>query len=133
MEAAVRRLTKFLGASLVEVAGRDVRFMVEGDDGAKLRVNIEGDQQRFMATLMDETGIIRCSLDLAPISEAFKTPGHDHRVTLRVGSQLVHIDSRPTLGLELESIDLDHRTESQRMRLIKTEERFRTLEMALVD
>ena len=119
MEEAIRRLTKYLGASLVEVAGHDVRFMVEGDRGAKLRVNIEGDQQRFMATLMDKTGVVRCSLDLAPISEAFQTPGHEDRVTLRVGNQLLHIDSKPSLGLEVESIDLNDRDESQRRRLVR--------------
>lgn len=115
MEETIRRLTKVLGASTVEAAGHDVRFSIEDDKGAKLHVNLEGDQQRVMVTLRDGTGVLRCSLDMAPVSEAFEEPAYPGRITLRIGNQLLHIENEPNLALELESISPDRRTMSQRM------------------
>ncbi|RMG09053.1 MAG: hypothetical protein D6731_20520 [Planctomycetota bacterium] len=115
MEETIRRLTKVLGAASVEVSGHDARFSVEEDGGAKLHVNIEGDPQRVMVTLRDGEGKLRCSLDVAPVSEAFEEPDFPGRVTLRVGNQLLHLDSDPSLAVELESIPPDQRSMSQRL------------------
>ena len=115
MEETIRRLTKVLGASKVEAAGHDVRFRVEDSKGAKLIVNLEGDQQRVMVTLRDGGGVLRCTLDMAPVSEAFEEPAYPGRITLRIGNQLLHIENEPNLAVELESISPDKRTMSQRM------------------
>jgi hypothetical protein len=117
MQDTVRRLAKLLGASSIEASGNnDARFMVQDASGAKLRASIEATSQRFMAVLVDSLGITRCTLDLAPITEAFEEPRYPGRVTLRVGQQLIHIDSQPSLGLEVESIDPKDRAKSQRLR-----------------
>ena len=115
MEDTVRRLAKHLGASSVEGTGHGASFMIEDGQGAQLRLNIEGTGQRVMAVLDDPDGTTRCSLDLAPVSEAFEDADFPGRVNLRVGNQLVHIDSQPSLGIEVESIAVDQRTRSQRL------------------
>lgn len=116
MEETIRRMAKVLGAQSVEAAGHTVGFMVRGSQGAAMRVHIDMERQRFMCVLDDAAGITRCSLDLAPISECFEEPEFPGRVTLRVGHQLVHLDTQPNLGIELESIDPEYRSISQRMR-----------------
>jgi hypothetical protein len=116
MEATIRRLAKVLRASAIEASGNDARFSVEDDTGAKLHVSIEGHQQRVMVTLRDGGGVVRCSLDMAPVSEAFEEPKFPGRVTLRVGNQLIHVENEPTLAVEMESIPAEHRDKSQRMR-----------------
>ena len=113
MRETIRRLTKVLGASTVEAAGHDVRFSVEDDKGGKLHVNIEGDQQRVMVTL-STGGIVRCSFDLAPVSEAFEEPAFPGRITLRIGNQLLHMENNPC-AIELESIPPEKRSMSQRL------------------
>jgi hypothetical protein len=115
VEETIRRLTKVLSASSVEAAGHDVRFSVEDDSGAKLHVNLEGDPQRIMVTLRDGGGVVRCSFDMAPVSEAFEEPAFPGRITLRVGNQLLHIENEPNLAVELESIPPDKRSMSQRL------------------
>jgi hypothetical protein len=121
VEETIKRLGKVLGASSMEAAGHDARFSVEDDSGFKLRVSIEGASQRFMATLTDAGGKTRCTVDLAPVTEAFEEPNFEGRVTLRVGHQLVHLDSLPTVGIEVESIEPEHRAESQRLRAMSKE------------
>ena len=121
MEDTIKRLGKVLGASSMEAAGHDARFSVMDESGYKLRVSIEGQTQRFMATLTDANNRTRCSIDLAPVTEAFEEPSFAGRVTLRVGHQLVHLDSQPNVGIEVESIEPEHRSKSQRMRALNGE------------
>ena len=121
MEETIKRLAKVLGASALEAAGNDARFTVEDGTGAKLHVSIEGHQQRVMVTLSDSAGVVRSSLDLAPISEAFEEPKYPGRITLRVGNQLLHLENEPNLALEVESIPPEHRNKSQRMRALSVE------------
>ena len=116
MEDTIRRLTKILGASQVEVAGHDVRFCAEDDAGAKLHVSLEGEAQRVMVTLLDPAGVVRCSLDMAPVSEAFEEPDFPGRVTLRIGNQLLHLENEPNLAIEFESIEPEYRNQSARLR-----------------
>jgi hypothetical protein len=122
MKETIRRLTKVLGASSVEASGHDCRFSVQDDSGTKLNVNLEGDRQRVMVTLRDSNGVVRCSLDMAPVSEAFVEPDYPGRITLRVGGQLLHIENEPNLAVELESIAPDERSRSQRLLRAKSAE-----------
>lgn len=122
MEDTIKRLGKVLGAGSMEAAGHDARFSVVDEEGFKLRVSIEGQSQRFMATLTDGSGKTRCSIDLAPVTEAYEEPSFDGRVTIRVGHQLVHLDSQPNVGIEVESIEPEHRSKSQRMRALQATE-----------
>jgi hypothetical protein len=107
MEATVARFAKILGANEIDIAGHDVRFAVDGPAGGRLRCSFEGDQQRFMGVLIDATGVTRCSLDLAPVSHVTEDRNFPGRATLHVGHTRVHIDSQPTLAIEIESTDLD--------------------------
>ncbi|MCA9675951.1 MAG: hypothetical protein H6709_00210 [Kofleriaceae bacterium] len=104
MENTVSLMAKILGAHNVEAAGADARFAVEGAGGAMLKVSLEGRQQRFMAVLLDPTGVARCTVDLAPVAHVKDDPNFPGRVTLHIGKQLVHIDSRPTLAIEIVSV-----------------------------
>ena len=54
-----------------------------------------------MATLVDANGITRCSVDVAPVSKVKEDLSFPGRVTLYVGKTLVHIDSQPSLAIEL--------------------------------
>ena len=103
MDSTVERFAKVLGASEVQVAGHDVRFAVDGPQGGRLRVSFEGDQQRMMGVLIDGSGITRCSIDVAPVTKVVEDLGFPGRVTLQVGHCLIHIDSKPTLAIEIES------------------------------
>jgi hypothetical protein len=103
MEQTIRRLAKVLGATSIESAGHDSRFMVEGKQGGRMQVSIEPDRQRIMAVLKDASGIIRATVDLAPVTHATEDPDFPHRVTLRVGNILVHLDAEPTLAIEVVS------------------------------
>jgi hypothetical protein len=101
MEQTIERLTKVLGASTIESAGHDTRFVVEGPGGDRLQVSVEAAQQRLMAVLKDAQGIARCTIDLAPIRHVTEDKAFPHRVTLDVGPFQVHIDARPTLAIEV--------------------------------
>ncbi|MEW6430266.1 MAG: hypothetical protein AB1730_02055 [Myxococcota bacterium] len=101
MEDTTKRLAKVLGATGVESMGHDVRFSVESKDGTRLRVNIEGQQQRLMAVLTDANGVTRADLDVAPVQKVTEDPAFPGRVTLHVGAQMIHIDSQPTLAVEI--------------------------------
>jgi hypothetical protein len=101
MDDTTKRLAKVLGASGVESVDHDVRFSVESSDGAHLKVNIEGQQQRLMAVLSDAQGVTRADLDVAPVQKVTEDPAFPGRVTLHIGSLLIQIDSQPTLAVEI--------------------------------
>jgi hypothetical protein len=103
MEQTIQRLARKLGATGIETAGHDTRFVIEGGQGGRMQVSVEGAQQRLMAVLKDAQGIVRCTLDLAPIRAVTEDKAFPHRVTLHVGSLLVHMDSEPTLAVEVVS------------------------------
>jgi hypothetical protein len=103
MDSTVARFAKVMGASEVQVAGHDVRFAVDSGDGGRLRVSFEGDQQRFMGVLIDANGVTRTTIDVAPVTKVVEELGFPGRVTLRVGHCLIHIDSKPSLAIEIES------------------------------
>lgn len=105
MEETIRRIAKVLGAKGVEASGHDSRFQVTDTQGAQLKVSIEGTQQRIMGVLDDAGGITRCDLDLAPVSHVTEDPKHPGRVTLHVGNILVHLDSQPSLAIEIVTKD----------------------------
>jgi hypothetical protein len=104
MEETIARFGKVLGAKEIQISGRDVRFAVDGSQGGRLRVSFEGDQQRFMAVLTDAAGVTRSTVDVAPVTrideDVRRAPG---RVNIHVGRVLIHIDSQPTLAIEIES------------------------------
>jgi len=100
MEQTIRRLAKVLGATGIESAGHDTRFVVEGGPGGRLQVSVEGAQQRLMAVLKDAEGVVRCTLDVAPVRAVTEDKQFPHRITLHVGNLQVNIDSEPTLAVE---------------------------------
>lgn len=99
MDDTIRRLVKLLGGTSLEAVGSDVRFAVDGADGSRLKVSIEGAQQRMMAVLMDAAGVTRADLDIAPILKVTEDPAFPGRVTVHFKSTAIHIDSKPTLAL----------------------------------
>lgn len=105
MEAAIARFAKVLGATEIDISGHDVRFAVYGAAGGRLRVSFEGDQQRFMAVLIDGAGITRSTVDVAPLTRIDEDRAHPGRVILHVGRALIHIDTQPTLAIEFESVE----------------------------
>ena len=105
METTVRRLAKILGASGVEGAGHDARFIVEGVNGDCLRVSVEGQQQRLMAVLQCSAGRTRATVDVAPVSKVTEDVNVPGRATLHIGHMLIHLDSDPALSIEIETSD----------------------------
>ncbi len=103
MEDTIKRLAKVLGATGLESVGHDARFTVEGGDGLKLDVSIEGTQQRFIATLIDGKKVPRAALDVAPLRKVTEDPKVPGRVTLHVGAMMIHVDTKPGLALALVS------------------------------
>ncbi len=101
METTISLLAKHLGATGVESSGGDARFAVEGAGGGHLKVSISARAQRFMGVLSDGAGVVRATVDVAPISSVTEDPAFPGRVTLHVGRQLVHIDTKPTLAIEI--------------------------------
>lgn len=101
MDDTTRRLAKVLGATGVESMGHDVRFSVEAADGARLKVNIDGQHQRFMAVLSDAKSVTRADLDVAPIQKVTEDPSFPGRVVLHVGGLVIQLDSQPTLAIEI--------------------------------
>jgi hypothetical protein len=99
MDDTIRRLAKLLGGSGFEVVGSDARFAVDGTDGSRLKVNIEGAQQRLMAVLLDAAGVARADIDVAPILKVTEDPAFPGRVTIHFKSVAIHIDSKPTLAV----------------------------------
>lgn len=101
MEDTVKRLAKVLGATGLESMGHDVRFAVDAADGSRLKVSIEGNQQRFMAVLLDSKGVTRSSLDVAPVKKVTEDAAFPGRVTLHVGTLMIHIETKPSLAVEV--------------------------------
>ena len=101
METTIRRLAKILGASGVEGAGHDARFIVEGVNGDCLRVSLEAQQQRLMAVLQDGAGRTRCTVDVAPITRVTEDINASGRATIHIGNMQIHIDSDPALSIEI--------------------------------
>lgn len=100
---AIKRFAKILGASEIDIAGHDVRFAIDGPAGGRLRVSFESDSQRFMGVLIDGAGVTRCSVDVARVAHITEDRNHPGRATLHLGNLKVHIDSRPTLAIEIET------------------------------
>jgi hypothetical protein len=105
MESTVSLLAKVLGAKGVENSASDTRFVADSPEGGRLKVSIAGSAQRFMATLVDSAGVTRCSIDVAPVTKVKEDPHTPGRVTLHVGRTLVHIDSQPSIAIELETLE----------------------------
>lgn len=105
MDTTHTLMAKTLGALGVESSGPDARFAVEGGDGSVLKISLEGRQQRFMAVLIDAAGVTRVSVDLAPVSHVKDDPSFPGRITLHVGKQRVHVDSRPSPAIEFVTED----------------------------
>lgn len=105
MESTISRMAKRLGATSVEAIGSDARFQVVGPTGARLTVSVEGRQQRFMAVLLDPTGVSRCSVDVCPVARVIENDSEPGRVTLQVGRQHIRIDTQPTLAIEIATIE----------------------------
>jgi hypothetical protein len=103
MDSSVSRLAKILGASGVESAGHDVRFAVDAADGSRLKVSIEGDQQRFMGVVVDGTGTTRTTLDVAPVTHVAEVAGFPGRVVLHLGKTMIYIDTQPSIAIEVVS------------------------------
>lgn len=101
MDDTIRRLAKVLGATGLEAHGADVRFAVDGGDGSRLKVNVDGGRQRFMCVLQDSKGVTRTDLDLAPVKKIVEDPAFSGRVILHVGLLEVRIDTKPTLAIEV--------------------------------
>ena len=101
MDDTIRRLAKVLGATGLEGHGADVRFVVDAPDGSRLKVNVEGARQRFMCVLQDAKGVTRTDLDLSPVKKVVEDPNLTGRVTLQVGTLEIHLDTKPTLAVEV--------------------------------
>jgi hypothetical protein len=103
MDTTISLLARTLGATAIETAHGDARFIVDGLSGARLKVSVFGRTQRFMGVLTDAQGQVRSTVDIAPVSSASEDPAFPGRVTLHVGRTLVHIDTKPTLAIEVVS------------------------------
>lgn len=101
MDDTIRRLAKVLGASGLEGMGADARFAVDAADGSRLKVAIEGGHQRFMCVLQDAKGVTRADLDVSPVKKVIEDPAFPGRVVLQVGTLVIHLDSKPTLAVEV--------------------------------
>ena len=106
MEDTIRRMAKILGARHVEACVHDARLEVANDSGERLRISLEGDQQRLMAVLQDTTGETRCTVDVAPITHVTEDPGAPGRATIHIGRMQIHIDTQPSLSIEIISNDI---------------------------
>lgn len=104
MELTVSLLAKTLGATGVESAGGDARFAVQGKQGGHLKVSVSARQQRFMCTLTDGAGVVRSTVDVGPVAHVTEDPAFPGRVTLHVGRNLIHIDTLPSLAIEIASV-----------------------------
>ena len=74
---------------------------MDGEDGARLKVNIEAAHQRLMAVLLDAKGVIRADLDVAPIQKVTEDAEFPGRVMLHLGTLRIQLDSKPTLAVEI--------------------------------
>jgi len=101
MQSTYSRLTKVLGATEVEGAGGDLRFAVHAPDGAVLKVSVAGHDQRFMGVVMGPNGVVRADIDVAPVTHVTEDANFPGRITLHVGTMKIHIDTKPTLAVEI--------------------------------
>lgn len=104
METTERTLARRLGAIGVEGAGGDARFAVQGKQGGHLKVSLSARQQRFMGVLSDQAGVVRCTVDVAPVAHVTEDKNFPGRVTLHVGKTLIHIDTLPDIAIEILTI-----------------------------
>lgn len=104
MELTISTLAKHLGATGLETAGSDARFAVLGRQGGQLKVSVFGAQQRFMGVLSDDAGVVRCSVDVAPVAHVTEDAAFPGRVTLHVGKALLHIDTIPSLSMAVTTL-----------------------------
>jgi hypothetical protein len=105
MESTISRMAKTLGASSVEAVGHDARFAVIGSTGDRMTVSLKAQEQRLMAVLVDAQGVIRASIDVAPVNRVVEdvlVPGH---VKVLVGRMVIQLDTRPTLAIEVGMVD----------------------------
>jgi hypothetical protein len=105
MDNTIRRMAKVLGACAVEASGHDARLEVVNSSGERLRVSLAGETQRLMAVLQDPGGQTRCTVDLAPVAHVTEDPHAPGRTTVHIGRMQVHIDSQPSLSIEIVSED----------------------------
>ena len=106
MDTSISLMARTLGGVGVETAGASARFAVEGADGSRLKLSIDGKQQRFMGVLLDAAGVTRSTCDVAPVSHVKADPAFPGRITLHVGTLLIHIDSRPQPSIEIVSAEV---------------------------
>lgn len=105
MESTIARMAKRLGATSVEAMGHDARFAVVGAAGDRLTVSVEGQQQRFMAVLLDAQGVIRTSIDVAPVNRVIEDESVAGRVTVMVRRMAIQIDTQPSLAIEVNTVE----------------------------
>jgi len=103
MEASIQRAAKVLGANSVQSAGAYFSFACQGAAGGELKVSMSGAQQRLMAVLKDAAGVTRSTVDIGPISHVTEDAESPGRVTVHAGHMLVHLDSQPSLAIEITS------------------------------
>ena len=106
MDTTIRRMAKVLGACAVEASGHDARLEIANSSGERMKVSIEGDQQRLMAVLQDPLGQTRCTVDVAPICHVTEDATAPGRATIHIGRLQIHIDSQPSLSIEIVSNDV---------------------------
>ncbi len=103
MDDTIRRMAKVLNGRGLEITGPDARFEVQDSQGSRLKVSVEGAQQRMMGVVIDPQGVTRTTFDVAPIASVLESPKIPGRITLVVGALAVQIDSQPLLALEIVS------------------------------
>ena|SRR3979409_2667231 len=106
MDSTIRRMAKILGATAVEASGHDASFDIANASGERLRISLQGDQQRLMAVLQDPAGQTRCTVDVAPIARVTEDATSPGRATVHIGRLQIHIDSQPSLSIEIISSDV---------------------------
>lgn len=106
MDNTIRRMASILGAAGVEASGHDASFEVARASGERLKVSLRSDSQRLMAVLQDAAGQTRCTVDVAPVSHLTESPAAPGRATVHIGRLQIHLDSQPSLSIEVVSTDV---------------------------
>lgn len=101
MENSIRRAAKVLGANSVESVGGHYSFAAEGAQGGRLKVSVSSAQQRLMAVLQDAAGVTRATVDVGPVAHVTEDAAAPGRVTVHTGHLLIHLDSQPSLAIEV--------------------------------
>ncbi len=107
MENTISRMAKTLGATSIEAMGHDARFAVIGAAGDWLTLSLKAQEQRFMAVLLDAQGILRTSVDVAPVTRVVEDPNVPGRVNVLVRRVMIQIDSQPSLAIEVGTVEDD--------------------------